>query len=106
MKISVRDIDDHSGPDKSVQATLNSFAAMYIQYDKDVRAVMDQAIHPDPNVEWGLLLVGCSLANLTLIPSDQVTDKRNWLKFYGRRLDDGEVVNYYFLRYDDYMKFL
>lgn len=105
MKIFSRDLDDHPADD--IQGQVESFAKMVNEYERDVHGAFRFAQNPDNEVEWGLLQVGCSLANLTMVPVHQVTDKRPWFKRYGRTMPgSGEVEHYFFLRANDYMRFL
>ncbi|AVO23132.1 hypothetical protein RIVERRIDER_51 [Xanthomonas phage RiverRider] len=64
-------------------------------------------MNPDPEIQWGLIQVGCALVNLTLIPPEQVSDKRSWFMRYRiKRSDDSPIEDYLFLRANDYMRFL
>lgn len=105
MKIFSRDLDDQ--PQGDTQSQVESFVKMVKEYENDVHKAFRFAQNPDRDVEWALLQVGCSLTNLTMVPVHLVTDKRSWFKRYGRTIKSSDDVEYYFfLRANDYMRYL
>lgn len=105
MKIFSRDLDDQ--PQGDTQSQVESFTKMVNEYYDDVVKAFRFARNPDTDVEWALLQVGCSLTNLTMVPVHLVTDKRSWFKQYGRAIKGSDDIEYYFfLRADDYIRYL
>lgn len=103
MQIFSRDLDDHPADD--IQGQVESLAQFINAYVKDCDSAYRFGMNPDKEAEWGLIQVGCALANLTLVQSDLISDKRPWFKTYGRWCGNERVL-YTFLRADDYMRFL
>lgn len=106
MKIDNIDFLEFSVNGRSHTEAVESFAEMVEQYKKDCTSAYHFAMNPDPEIQWGLIQVGCALANLTLIPIEQVSDKRSWFMRYLKRSDDSPIEDYLFLRANDYMRFL